>query len=82
MSDGITNTVYVDVYKSKLPWKGRPWRWKAKSSENQERMAQGQAYLREGDAIHAVQILFGDATNAYLRRREQGNVPLRLSNEA
>lgn len=77
----MTATVFVDVYRSKKPWHGRVWRWRAKNADNREIMASGQAYKHEGDAIAAVQELFGDASNAYLRRAEQGNVTLRMATQ-
>jgi hypothetical protein len=74
--------VYVDVYRSRRPWHGRVWRWRAKNADNREIMASGQAYREQGDAIAAVVQLFGDGSNVYLRRAEQGNVALRMAGDA
>jgi len=72
-------TVFVDIYESKKIWHGRKWRWRAFNEGNREPMASGQAYMAEADAIAAVVQLFGDGSNVYLRRNEQGNVTLRMA---
>jgi uncharacterized protein YegP (UPF0339 family) len=77
MGNKVTDTVFVDVYKSKLPWNGKPWRFKVVSADNFEKLAQGQAYKTEAAAIHGAELVCGDDTNAYLRRAEHGNELLR-----
>lgn len=77
MGNGITDTVFVDVYKSKRPWNGKPWRFKVLSADNFEKLAQGQAYKTEGAAIHGAELVCGDHVTAFLRRPEHGNVLLR-----
>jgi uncharacterized protein YegP (UPF0339 family) len=77
MGNGITDTIFVDVYKSKRPWNGKPWRFKVSSADNYEKLAQGQAYETEKAAMHGAELVCGDHVNAYLRRAEHGNVLLR-----
>jgi uncharacterized protein YegP (UPF0339 family) len=77
MSHGTTDTVFADVYKSKLPWNGKPWRFKVLSADNHEKLAQGQAYATEAAAIHGAELVCGDHVTAYLRRAGHGNVLLR-----
>lgn len=79
--DQPMSTVFVDIYQASKPWRQRKWRWKATNAGNHEIMASGQAYMREGDAIDAVQQLFGDISNVYLRREEKGNAVLRYTPE-
>lgn len=52
----------------------QPWRWNAKGG-NGKILAQGESYFNRGDAIEAIETLFGEHTDAWLR---YGDVETRL----
>lgn len=83
--------IYVDLYQQEGPATGwahvlrnrpRPqrWRWRAINGENGRVLAiSSEAYTNEADAEHAIDTLFGEFSDVYLRRDGQGNELLRLS---
>lgn len=56
----------------------QPWRWVAKSGDNQKAMARSsERYFNKTDALHAIHLLFGSGSNVFLRQAEFGNENLR-----
>lgn len=87
-----TNTpqlVYVDIYqamKTTAPDSpgGRPqhWRWRATNGNNHRVLAvSSEAYTNESDCLDAIQELFSNGTDVYLRQTEQGDQQLRLASQ-
>lgn len=63
---------YIDEY--------QPWRSLIKSGDNEKPLFRStERYFNRADAIHAIQIGFGNNSNVYLREAEHGNVELRLA---
>ena len=72
--------IYVDLYQtpaSKNPLRRRDqrWRWRARNAHNNQILASGEAYTNHGDALHAINQLFGTQTDIYLR---EGGLPTLL----
>jgi hypothetical protein len=78
--------IYVDLIKTPEPddytgprW--QPYTLMVKSGDNGAALFKStEAYTNRDDAIHAVAIAFGPASNVYFRESEQGNVAVRLAN--
>lgn len=84
MTEEFPPVIYIDVYQTKPRARnaGRPqtWRWRALSEGNRKKLASsGEAYINLADCLHAIELLFGNGSNVYLRQHEQGNRALRMS---
>ncbi|PBA13496.1 hypothetical protein [Mycobacterium avium] len=82
--------VYVDLYQREAPAKTlahllfgarRPqvWRWRAINAGNGRILAQSsEAYANEGDAIDAIDELFGSRSDVWLRQQGEPDLLLRV----
>jgi hypothetical protein len=77
------NLIYVDLKQTSTRWplrRPQRWYWVALNGNNMRRMARSsEMYTNQQDCIAAIQQLFGQESNVYLRRHEMGNAMLRMA---
>lgn len=69
-------------YQEYLDTKFQPFRVLVKSGGNQAALFRStERYFNKADAIHAIELAFGDQSNVYLRQHETGNQVLRMADK-
>lgn len=86
MADPKYPLVYIVLYQSKprkVFRRAQTWRWRALNARNSRVLGNSaDAYTNKGDALAAVEQLFGAGTDVFLRQPEAGDVVLRLGTPA
>jgi uncharacterized protein YegP (UPF0339 family) len=77
-------TIYIDLYQTprrllhRVTRRPQRWRWTARDAGNSEAMGvTSESYTNRQDCIDAIQQLFSDNSNVWMREAEHGNLVLR-----
>lgn len=78
--------IYVDLYQdgagllARVTGRAQRWRWRALNGNNSRVLAvSSESYTNQNDCITAIEELFANQSNVYLRASQRGNQLLRLA---